>query len=187
MVETPVKKTSLGWLALLVISLVAIVYQSTDNSDELLAGKSEHPAKPVTAALFAWSADQVSTIHVSHAEGKVLVLKRSALQEWTADQKVDAGLWKNFDVNVFLGTLSRAKEERQYGKPEDGSKYGFVNSVVVRLSGIDDSHPVAEISIGDLAPDGLSRYVFVKGKEQIVSIPNYHVKEMLRLYSSIAS
>lgn len=187
MVEAPLKKTSLGWLALLVISAMAIAYQSLDNSNELLAGKADQRAAPVSAALFTWNADQVSNIHINHSEGKALVLKRSVLQEWTADQKVDAGLWKNFDVNVFLGTLSRAKEERQYGKADDASKYGFVHPVVVSLTGIDAGHPVAEISIGDLAPDGLSRYVLVKGKDQIISMPNYHVKELLRLYSSIGS
>lgn len=179
------KKTSLGWLALLVISLVAIVIQSKDSSQQLNAVSTDQPAKPASTALFEWNAAQVSTIHVRHAEAKAMTLKRSALQDWTADQKVDPGLWKNFDANVFLGTLSRAKEERRYGSAEEGARYGFVQPVVVRLTGLDESQLVAEISIGDLAPDGLSRYVLVKGKEQIMSIPNYHVKEMLRLYSSI--
>jgi len=187
MVETPVKKTSLGWLALLVVSLLAIAYQSTDKSHELLATSADQHASHAATNLFVWNADQVSNIRVSHSDRKELLLKRSALQEWTANSKVDAALWKAFDVNVFLGTLSRAKEERQYGVVGDGSQYGFAHPVVVSLTGLDASHAVAEISIGDLAPDGLSRYVVVTGKDQIISIPNYHVKELLRLYSSTGS
>ena len=181
------KKISVGWLTLLVVSLLAIVYQSSDQSHQLLAVKAGQPAPQVAASLFVWNADQVSSIHVSQPDGKQLVLKRSDLQEWSADQKVNPALWKNFDVNVFLGTLSRAKEERQYGAAGELSQYGFVKPVVVSLSGLDASHPVAEISIGDLAPDGLSRYVQIAGKEKIISIPNYHVKELLRLYSSLGS
>lgn len=181
------KKTSFAWLALLVISLMAIIYQSTSQSDDLLALNPDQHRSPAAAALFTWNADQVSTINVSQADRKALLLKRSVRQEWTADQKVDADLWKAFDVNVFLGTLSRAKEERQYGKAAEGSKYGFEHPVVISLAGLDASHPVAAISVGDLAPDGLSRYVLVAGKDQIISIPNYHVKELLRLYSSMGS
>lgn len=180
------KKISLGWLALLVMSILAIVYQSSDQSYALLADKAELHAVPA-ATLFSWNADQVSSIRVSQADSKELILNRAALQEWSANQKVNAAVWKSFDVNVFLGTLSRAKEERQYGKLKDVGQYGFVHPVVVSLSGLDAAHPVAEISIGDLAPDGLSRYVLVAGKEQIISIPNYHVKELLRLYSSMGS
>lgn len=181
------KKGSVGWLTLLVVSLLAIVYQSADQSHQLQADKAGQHAPQVAASLFVWNADQVSTIRVSRPDSKELILKRAALQEWAANKKVDAALWKAFDVNVFLGTLSRAKEERQYGAVGDGSQYGFHHPVVVSLTGLDASHPVAEISIGDLAPDGLSRYVLLAGKDQIISIPNYHVKELLRLYSSIGS
>ncbi len=180
-------KSSSGWLALLFVSVIAIMYQSADRSTDLLAEKNDQKSIAHAENLFSWTADQVTLIHVSLAGSKSLVLNRTEKQEWSASKKLDAALWKNFDVNVFLGTLSRAKEERQYGKEADGAKYGFAQPVVLRLEGMDAAHAIAEIKIGDLAPDGLSRYVLISGKDTIISIPNYHVKDLLRLYSSLGA
>lgn len=180
-------KSSSGWLALLCVSVVAVIYQSTVKpSDHLLENNHQHSTQH-TENLFTWTADQISAIHVSAAGSNDLILSRTDRQEWSPSRKLDGALWKNFDANVFLGTISRAKEERQYGAATEGSKYGFDRPVIVRLDFIDTKQAAAEIKIGDLAPDGLSRYVLISGEDRIISIPNYHVKDLLRLYSSTGS
>ncbi len=180
-------KSSSGWLALLFVSVIAIIYQSTVKTGDILAEKNDPKPAQHADNLFTWTADQISVIQVSLPGSKDLILKRTDRQEWSANRKVDAGLWKSFDVNVFLGTISRAKEERQYGKASEGNRYGFDHPVILRLEAMDAKQATAEIKIGDLAPDGLSRYVLIAGKDQIISIPNYHVKDLLRLYSSAGS
>ena len=43
------------------------------------------------------------------------------------------------------------------------------------------SQPALSLEIGDLAPDGLSRYVLVAGQGMVVTIPNYHVANLTAL------
>jgi hypothetical protein len=186
-VEASLINSSSKWLVLLIASILAIAYQSKDSTDNLPQSEQDSPQAHKSANVFDWTADQIHVIHVSLTGSRALMIKRTERQEWSADIKVDAGLWKNFDVNVFLGTLSRAREERQYGPATEGGKYGFDHAVVLRLETQNAKQAAAEIKIGDLAPDGLSRYVLITGKDAIISIPNYHVKELLRLYSSAGS
>ena len=51
----------------------------------------------------------------------------------------------------------------------------------------DDAQPVAQYAVGDVAPDGLSRYVLRVGSASVVTIANYQITNLLDLIQAVGS
>jgi len=79
--------------------------------------------------------------------------------------------------------FSRARVERRIGPAgEERRRFGLLfPDLVVAVYEVGRVQPALSLEIGDLAPDGLSRYVLVAGSGVVVTIPNYHVANLTAL------
>lgn len=79
--------------------------------------------------------------------------------------------------------FSRARVERRIGAAGDERKrFGLLfPDLVVAVYVAGKAQPAFSLEVGDIAPDGLSRYALVSGSGVVVTIPNYHVTNLTAL------
>ncbi len=87
-------------------------------------------------------------------------------------------------TNVIARTLTgfgRTQKERNFSFDLRKDEYGVVNPNMYILIFKDptDLAPNLRISVGDVAPDTLSRYILVKS--QVFTIANFHIEKLLNL------
>ena len=87
---------------------------------------------------------------------------------------------------AFAG-LSRARMERFF-KLDVQNAYGVTSpQMVILVYRRGDSQPLAQYAIGDVAPDGLSRYVLQVGSASVVTVANYQITNLLDLIQAVGS
>ncbi|MAW33163.1 MAG: hypothetical protein CMK56_02005 [Proteobacteria bacterium] len=87
-------------------------------------------------------------------------------------------------TDVIAGTLTgfgRTQKERNFSFDLRKDEYGVVNSnmYILIFKDPNDLSPDLRISVGDVAPDTLSRYILVKS--QVFTIANFHIEKLLNL------
>ncbi|HEX4985016.1 MAG TPA: hypothetical protein VFV71_02980, partial [Burkholderiales bacterium] len=83
--------------------------------------------------------------------------------------------------------LGRTRMERELKLDPQANAYGVnMPQMIVLVYGKDNPLPLAQFAIGDLAPDGLSRYVFRVGGGSVVTIANYQVENLDNLIAAVA-
>ena len=88
-------------------------------------------------------------------------------------------------IEKRLAGLGRARMERFF-KLDLQNPYGVTSPVMVILvyrKG--DAQPLAQYAVGDVAPDGLSRYVLQVGSASVVTIADYQITNLLELIQSV--
>lgn len=81
-----------------------------------------------------------------------------------------------------LAVFGRTRTERQFALDGDGAAYGVATpEIVILVYRPNESQPLAQYAVGNIAPDTLSRYVAVVGRRSVVTIPNYQVDNLLGL------
>ncbi len=85
--------------------------------------------------------------------------------------------------------FGRARIERQVGTVgEDRKRFGLVfPDLVVSVFTAGRPRPVLTLEVGDLAPDGLSRYVLAVERGAVMTIPDYHIANLTALLSVMQS
>lgn len=85
-------------------------------------------------------------------------------------------------IAAVFGALGRARIERRIPYDGNSREYGVMppRILLVIYTG-EDARPLAQYAIGDVAPDSFSRYAHRAGSAEVVTIPNYHVENLLTL------
>lgn len=106
-----------------------------------------------------------------------------ATHEHTVDQAVSERISK------ALSGTARAKLEREMPlEGGRGEQYGVATpKTIVLFYRKDQPQPVAQYAVGDLAPDGHSRYVLMVGAKSAYTLPDYHVTNLLQLVESFTN
>lgn len=89
------------------------------------------------------------------------------------------------EIAASLGGLGRARIERRFALTDD-DPFGVTKPemiILVYLPG--QIEPRMRYSVGDLAPDELSRYVHMVGGSEVVSIPNYQIRNLQNLLETV--
>ena len=88
-------------------------------------------------------------------------------------------------IEKAFAALGRTRMERFF-KLDVQNAYG-VNSpqMVILVYGKGNSQPLAQYAVGDLAPDGLSRYVLRVGSASVVTIADYQITNLLDLIRAV--
>jgi hypothetical protein len=87
---------------------------------------------------------------------------------------------------AFAG-LGRARMERQFRLDVQSGNYGLTSpQMIVLVYGKGDPQPLAQYAVGDVAPDGLSRYVLPVGSSYVVTIADYQIDNLLDLIRAVA-
>jgi hypothetical protein len=175
-----------GWAALLAAALTLIAVQLRSPRQ---AGPDEHASDGATmlvsVPLSEWSALELLQ------QGQRVRFERDAEGRWfrhapvageAADHAHHADAAESERIGRVLATLSRARIERTW--PADlahAGKYGLVNPALIVLVQARDGHALLTMEFGDVASDGLSRYVHVPQTRQLHTVPNYHATGLLSL------
>ncbi|MGH7278236.1 MAG: hypothetical protein ACREJG_06060 [Candidatus Rokuibacteriota bacterium] len=92
-------------------------------------------------------------------------------------------------IEAALATFGRTRIERQFALVTQEERYGLTTPemlVLVYPSKDHDGPPLAQYAVGEIAPDGLSRYVLVVGGATVSTIPNYQIENLLALTTAVA-
>ncbi len=86
---------------------------------------------------------------------------------------------------AFAG-LGRARMERQFKLDVQSGTYGLTSpQMIILVYGKGNAQPLAQYAVGDVAPDGLSRYVLPVGGNYVVTIANYQIDNLLNLIQAV--
>jgi hypothetical protein len=90
-------------------------------------------------------------------------------------------------ITKSLGGLGRARIERRFTLTEE-DPFGVTRPEMIVLVYMPDQiEPQVRYSIGDIAPDELSRYVHVVGGPEVVSIANYQIRNLQNLIEMVSA
>ncbi len=86
-----------------------------------------------------------------------------------------------------LEGLGRTRREREFEKA-DAAEYGMNEpEMFVLLYAKDTAQLLDKITVGSMAPDGLSRYVSGNNYPKVVSIANYQIENLQNLLKSVGA
>jgi hypothetical protein len=87
-----------------------------------------------------------------------------------------------------MAAFGRTRIERQLARDREAGAYGVTAPRIVILAyRRQESQPLVQYAVGDVAPDGVSRYVDVVGGPGIVTIPGYQIDNLLALIDGVKS
>ena len=90
-------------------------------------------------------------------------------------------------IAKFLAGLGRARIERRFELTDDDA-FGVTKPEMIILVYVSDLvRPRMRYSVGDLAPDELSRYVHIVGGSEVVTIPDYQIRNLLDLLETVTA
>lgn len=184
------------WVVLLVLVGGIVALELADRSAEradlqLEAEGGDRSRKVVPLAL-----EQIGAIEVAHA-GALHRFERDAAGVWyyhgahapqsgTHGHPVDPVAAER--IAKAFGGLSRAKFEREFPFDPKAQDYGVLNpQTLLLLYRTGDVQPLVQYAIGDMAPDGVSRYVLKIGAHKVDTLPEYHVQNVVGLVQAMAA
>lgn len=89
-------------------------------------------------------------------------------------------------IDKAFAALGRTRMERQLKLDVQSGAYGLTSpQMIVLVYGKGNPQPLAQYAVGDVAPDGLSRYVLRVGSASVVTIANYQITNLLDLIQAV--
>jgi hypothetical protein len=86
-----------------------------------------------------------------------------------------------------LGGLGRARIERRFTLNEE-DPFGVTKPQMIVLVYMPlEVAPRSRYSVGDIAPDELSRYVHINDSLEVVSIANYQIRNLQNLIETVSA
>lgn len=165
-----------GWSLLLAAGIGLSLWQwrEATESPQRHGGHTHlHDDSGKPARLHAWSPADAAQV-VLATPGASLRLRRGA-QGWVAAAGQTAD---GFDAAEFVALFSQARSDRAL-VPQPDQPYGLTPPQL-RIEVLDASGAkLASLDVGELAPDGLGRYVQVPGEPEIRIVPNYQTRAPL--------
>lgn len=185
--RTPARRALAGWTALLVAALAGIAWQlqAPHDDDEHAGHAAEAPVMLVGAPYADWAALDLLQ------RGERVRFERDSAGLWLrhAASPDEAGAHSHRAdpaaaeaIAQVLATLSRARIERSLpADPARAAGYGLDNPALIALVQGRDGRVLQTLEFGDLAADGLSRYVHVPQTRQVHTVPDYQARGLLSL------
>ena len=100
------------------------------------------------------------------------------------EHQADAAFTQRIDL--ALAAFGRTRIERDFELARDAETYGIASpDMIILVYGLESEEPLAQYTIGDLAPDTFSRYVQAAGHDEVVTIPNYQITNLRDLIASV--
>jgi hypothetical protein len=180
-------------LAMLIAGIAIMQYRNRSRLPEGVA-ETIHGAEGSRMLLPAAVAD-LGAIEVGHA-GTLHRFERDGTGAWfyhgmhTSAQAAHAHQTDPVQAQIiekaFAG-LGRARMERQFKLEVQPGNYGLLSpQMIILVYGKGNPQPLAQYAVGDVAPDGLSRYVLPVGSSYVVTIANYQIDNLLNLIQAVA-
>jgi len=85
-------------------------------------------------------------------------------------------------IEKAFAALGRTRMERQLKLDAQSGTYGITSpQMIIIVYARGNPLPLAQFAVGDVAPDGLSRYVLPVGGNYVVTVANYQIDNLLNL------
>lgn len=179
-------------LAALIAGIAVIEYRSRSRIPEQAA---EHiPGAEGSRMLMPAPIADLGTIEVGHA-GTLHRFERDASGAWfyhgihASAQAAHAHQTDPVQAKTIekaFAALGRTRMERQLKLDVQANAYGLNSpQLIIIVYGKDNPLPMAQFAVGDVAPDGLSRYVLQVGSASVVTIANYQITNLLDLIQAV--
>lgn len=89
-------------------------------------------------------------------------------------------------IDKAFAALGRTRMERQLKLDVQSGAYGLTSpQMIIIVYAKGNPLPMAQFAVGDVAPDGLSRYVLPVGGNHVVTIANYQIDNLLNLIQAV--
>ena len=89
-------------------------------------------------------------------------------------------------IDKAFAALGRTRMERQLKFDVQANAYGLTSpQMIIIVYAKGNPLPMAQFAVGDVAPDGLSRYVLPVGSNFVVTIADYQITNLLDLIQAV--
>ena len=181
------------WLVFVVLVGAVILIERTD----LMAPEDERQGQEAEIRmLLPAPLAQLTAVEIGHA-GTLHRFERDANGAWfyhthnqgpepaeNHEHQADAAFTQRIDL--ALAAFGRTRIERDFVLGRDAEAYGIASpEMIVLVYGSGSEQPLAQYTIGDVAPDTFSRYVQAAGHDEVVTIPNYQITNLLDLIATV--
>ncbi|MSQ58232.1 MAG: hypothetical protein EXR36_00870 [Betaproteobacteria bacterium] len=174
------------WVVLAVLVLVIGIVEWRSQGEH--AGGDGHGEAAASRNLLPLPVAQIGAIEIAH-EGQLHRFERDAAGEWFY-HGAHAGAAPGHEhlTNPILAkrmgeafaALDKARMEREAPLDKDNDRFGVVvPKIILIVYKPQESQPLAQYSIGDMAPDALVRYVHLLGTNRVITLPQYHIENLL--------
>ena len=179
------------WVLLLAMVGVIVAIERADRQAEQTASPSESRER----MLIPVPVEALGAIELAHA-GTLHRFERDAAGNWfyhgmhTASEashahQTDPAAAKR--IGDALAGLGRARVERQFDVDPRANNYGLASpELLILVYRPNETQPMIQYAVGDLAPDQLSRYVQAVGSSSAVMIANYQIDNLLGLIQAVS-
>ena len=188
------------WLVFVVLVGAVIVVERADlmapEEDHDEHGHHEEHEEREVRMLMPAPLAQLTAIEIGHA-GALHRFERDVNGAWfyhahdpdaepaeNHEHQADAAFTQRIDL--ALAAFGRTRIERDFVLARDAEAYGIASpDVIILVYGSESDEPLAQYTIGDVAPDTFSRYVQAAGHDEVVTIPNYQITNLLDLIAEV--
>jgi hypothetical protein len=182
-------KVVVVWILLLALVGAIMAIELSEPRDKTDAELRERMLLPLPI-------EQLGAIELAHA-GSLHRFERDASGSWfyhgihTAAQsahehQIDPVV--SARIEQRLAGLGRAVVERQFEAGARSNDYGVASpSLLILAYRPNEALPLVQYAVGDLAPDGQSRYLQAVGTSRVVMVANYQIDNLLELLAAIST
>lgn len=186
MTARSIRSTTLLWLGVLALALAAVAWQAVRPAGPAAIDEDNVAAAPLIAAPEpSWSA-----VELLGPEG-LQRFERDSANRWlkhadaageAAEHQHRADAASAERIKAVFGTFSRTGIERSLVvDPSALAVYGLERPLLIVLIRGAEGRPVLTLEVGNVAPDGLSRYVRLPRDGSVMTIPGYQIDGLLAL------
>lgn len=193
----PRRKLVVVWVVLLVLVGVIVAVEWADRTAEHADAQFEARGGDRSRMVVPIPMDEIGAIEIAHA-GALHRFERDAAGLWfyhgahapaaepAQGHRADPALAEK--IAKAFGGLGRAKFERDFPFDPKSQDYGVLNpGTLVLLYRKGEMQPLVQYAVGDMAPDGVSRYVLKIGASQVDTLPEYHVQNLVGLVQAVST
>ena len=137
--------------------------------------------------------EEIAAVEIAHA-GAMHRFERDATGAWfyhgihagaQASHAHQTDPQQALQIEKGFAALGRTRMERSL-KLDPKNPYGVTSpQMVILVYRKGDAQPLAQYAVGDIAPDGLSRYLLQVGSTSVVTIANYQITNLLDLIQAV--
>ena len=85
-------------------------------------------------------------------------------------------------IDKAFAALARTRMEREFDLDLKAQSYGLTApQMVILVYGKDNPLPLGQYAVGDVAPDGFSRYILKVGGAKVITIANFQIENLIGL------
>ena len=180
------RSTTALWLAVLALALAAVVWQALRPASPAAPDEDNVAAAPLIAAPeMSWTAVELlgpDGLQRFERDSANRWLKHADVAGEAADHQHRSDAASAERIAATLGTFSRTGVERSLAvDPGALAAYGLERPLLIVLIRGAEGRPVLTLEVGNVAPDGLSRYVRLPRDGSVMTIPGYQIDGLIAL------